>query len=633
MPDSEAKFRALLEAAPDAIVGVNTDGRIVLVNSQTEALFGYPRDQLLGQPVEMLVPEAARAVHPHHRDGYFTHPITRPMGAGMELAGRRRDGSEFPAEISLSAIDTEDGPLVSAAVRDVTERKQAAIIASSNDAIISKALDGTITSWNPAAERLYGYPAGQILGRNVDALFPAERREHERRVLALAASGVAIAEYETTRVRFDGSLVEVSATASPITDGSGTVVGISTIGRDITERKRAARERDELEARLHQAQRLESLGQLAGGVAHDFNNLLAVILNYASFVAEELGDNEAARADVEAIRAAAERAARLTHQLLIFARRETVQPEVLELNAVVSDIHALLSRTLGEHVQLRVSPGRTLPSVRIDRGQLEQVVVNLAVNARDAMPDGGSLLIETTEIAIDDDYARLHPPLTAGDFVQLSVSDTGTGMTQDVAARAFEPFFSTKPKGEGSGLGLATVYGIVGEAGGGVSIYSEPGLGTTVRVYLPALRRAAPAAARTERPKPSSGEGRTVFVVEDEPAMRDVTVRILRRNGYAVVVSATAREAIAAMADHESGDLLLTDVVMPGMSGPELAATVHEMRPELPVLFMSGYSQGVLGPQNALDENVRLIQKPFTEEALLEQVDAAISAVVARRRP
>jgi PAS domain S-box-containing protein len=624
MFESEAKFRALLEAAPDAIVWVAADGRIALVNAQAEALFAYKREELIGQLVEILVPQAAREMHSVHRSGYAATPVTRPMGAGMELAARRKDGSEFPAEISLSTIETEEGTLVSAAIRDGTVRKQAAIISSSPHAIISKNLEGIILSWNPAAERLYGYRASEIIGRSVEVLLPPDRLEEELTVLRRIGDGERIPEYETVRVRADGTQVDVASTMWLITDHSGAAVGVSTIARDISERKQAEADRRALEDRMNQSQRLESLGQLAGGIAHDFNNLLAVILNYAGFVADEIKDNESARADVEEIRAAAERAARLTHQLLIFGRRETIEPELLDLSTIVDNVQTLLSRTIGEHVGFVVRTPANLPAIRADRGQMEQVLLNLAVNARDAMPEGGTLTIETDIAELDEAAVRVHPGMRPGRHVQLSVSDTGVGMSPDVIARAFEPFFSTKSKEEGTGLGLATVYGIVTEAGGSVTIDSEPGLGTTVRVYIPADEEAIVSAPGNGHQKRSAEHSESVLVVEDQDAMRRVTARILRRNGFSVIEAASGEEALS-LATENAFQLLLTDVVMPQMSGRELAERVQELKPGVAVLFMSGYSQGVLGPRRALEDGVVLIQKPFTERALLEKVHSAMS--------
>jgi PAS domain S-box-containing protein len=617
-------YRGLLEAAPDAIVAVTGDGLIALVNRQTEVLFGYERGELIGQPVELLVPESARGIHPGLRDGYFESPATRPMGAGMELAGRQKDGSTFPAEISLSLIETQHGPLVSAAIRDGSERTQTAIIASSSDAIISKDTRGRIVSWNPGAQALYGYTSAEMLGRDIRELIPAVLLEEEDGLFARVVAGEHVLEYETLRRRADGSTVQIAKTMSPVNDSTGAVVGVSAIDRDITERKRADRDRQALEDRLHQSERLESLGQLAGGIAHDFNNLLSVILNYASFVLEEVTDNSPAREDLEEILTAAERAARLTHQLLIFGRRETIQPEPLDLDMVVADVQSLLSRTIGEDIELVVSRSEAPPVIHADRGQIEQVLLNLAVNARDAMATGGTISIETAPVTLDAEVVGLHPGLAVGRYLQLSVSDTGMGMDQETIDHAFEPFFTTKARGEGTGLGLATVYGIVTEAGGNVTIYSEKGMGTTIRVYFPPSD-STPVVSTSDSTELSKGAGDTILLVEDEDAIRKVATRILERNGYEVLQAGNGVEALVLARDHHF-DLLLTDVVMPQMSGRDLAERVHAMRPELPILFVSGYSQGVLGPRRGLGDDVTIVQKPFTERTLVESIQTMLSA-------
>jgi PAS domain S-box-containing protein len=527
---AEAKFRGLLEAAPDAIVGVGPDGRIVLVNAQAERLFGYRRGELVGEPVEVLVPYDARAQHPAHRTRYFTNPDPRPMGAGMQLAARRRDGSEFPAEISLSALETEDGLLVSAAVRDVTDRIEA----------------------------------------------QAER-----------------------------------------------------------ERLRSHAEREGLEAQLHQAQRLESLGQLAGGVAHDFNNLLGAILNYAAFIHEKVaaaadrpGGSEEWQPvcdDVAQIERAGERATRLTHQLLAFGRREIVQPQVLNLNDIVTDIEQLLRRTLGEHIQLRTDLGAGLWPVLADPGQIEQVLVNLAVNARDAMPGGGTLIIDTENLGADDDYVATHHGIKPGRYVRMRVSDTGAGMPKHVLDRVFEPFFTTKPKGEGTGLGLATVYGIITQADGQARIYSEPGHGTTVSALLPATDQAPATAQQETLARQHRRGGETVLVVEDEDALREVTSRILVRNGYHVLAAVGGNAAVELAAAHSGDiDLLLTDVIMPKMLGKEVAGRLATLKPGIRTLFMSGYAHPVLTSQGTLDPGVILIEKPFTASSLLAKIDEVL---------
>ena len=516
-------FVWLLETAPDAMVCVDASGRIVLVNAQAERLFGYRREELADQLVEILVPDAIEAGHPARRAGYVAAPHPRPMSAETGLSGRRRDGSIFPAQISLSAIDTHEGILVAATIRDVSER------------------------------------------------------------LELLAD------------------------------------------RD---RLKTLAERDQLERQHQQLQGLESLGQLAGGVAHDFNNLLAVILNYAAFVSEDAAreasrvDLQAIRDDIQQIQLAAERAAGLTRQLLAFARREVVQPRALNLNDVIGGLEQLLAGTLGEHVELSTDLAAELCPVLADPGQIEQVLINLAVNGRDAMPAGGTLTIRTANTDIDGLHAGRRAGPSPGRYVTLKVSDSGTGMPREVIDRAFEPFFSTKAKGQGTGLGLglATVYGIITQAHGHVQIHSEPGIGTAFTILLPTTSQPAQEAA----PGPQAaedGNGETVLVVEDESALREATRRILARNGYRVITAANGRDAVAAASSHPGGiDLLVTDVIMPQMGGKEAAERIRALCPSVAVLFMSGYTEGILSAEGVLETGINLVEKPFTEKSLLAKL-------------
>jgi signal transduction histidine kinase/CheY-like chemotaxis protein len=381
------------------------------------------------------------------------------------------------------------------------------------------------------------------------------------------------------------------------------------------------------ESHLQQTQRMEVLGRLAGGVAHDFNNLLAVILNYSAFVSEELTaaaafapeweKREGVQRDVGQIQRAAERAADLTHQLLAFARREVVQPRVLDLNAAVAGVEELLRRTLGEDMELLITLGDDLWPILADPGQIEQVLVNLAVNASDAMPDGGTLRIDTANVVVDADSVAGGSPASLGQHVRLRVSDTGAGMSADVVTHAFEPFYTTKGDGAGTGLGLATVYGIVTQAEASISIQSEPGAGTTFTIMLPVTDEAA-AWLEEVAPYERTPKGETVLVVEDEEALREVTERIFTRNGYRVITAASGPEALALVASHEGEiHLLVTDVVMPKMLGKEVAERVRELRPDIEVLFMSGYAQPVLASQGRLEPGVALVDKPFSEAALL----------------
>ncbi|MET1071563.1 MAG: ATP-binding protein, partial [Umezawaea sp.] len=457
------------------------------------------------------------------------------------------------------------------------------------------------------------------------------------------------------------ALAEVrSAIVAPLI-ASGTALGVLGAYRDVTEEPydeidlelctdlaergaqaihnarlmadvvRADGERAAAQDRLRHAERMESLGQLVGGIAHDFNNLLNVIGGFSDFVAEEIAGLAAEDArlatvleDVEQVRGAARRAVRLTRQLLIFARSDVVHPEVLSLNGIVAGLEQLLRRTLGEHITLNTAPDVGLWPVKADAGQLEQVLVNLAVNARDAMPGGGTLTIDTANTTVDEVYAEGRPGLKPGRYARLRVSDTGAGMSPEVLARVFEPFFTTKEKGQGTGLGLATFYGIVTGAGGYAQIYSEPGLGTTVTGLLPATSEEATSSEAPSAAVPR-GRGETILLVEDEAGLQELAGRILTGNGYRVRAAATATEAPGIAEDEgQPIDLLLTDVVMPEMLGNEVARRVRALRPALPVLYMSGYAQPVLDTHGAFASQIDLLEKPFTEATLLTRVRRAI---------
>ncbi len=496
------------------------------------------------------------------------------------------------------------------------------------DAIFARDAERRITFWNRGAETTYGFSDeeahGVAAGELLRTEYPITLEEIERIVTETGSWDGDLVQHTK-----DGRRLKVESRWAAQYDESGALAGLLEVNRDITSRLHLEAEavRERLRNQLHQAQRLESLGQLAGGIAHDFNNLLAVIINYAAFVSDDLNaeaitdkSRQAMREDIEQVRLAAEKAAHLTHQLLAFARREVVQPEVVDVNDVVSDVEQLLRRTLGEHVEFCSSLADGLRPVLVDPGQLEQILVNLAVNARDAMPDGGVLRVDTANVEVDETYAASRPELTPGDHVRLRVSDTGTGMPAETAQRAFDPFFTTKPPGQGTGLGLATVYGIIQQAGGRAQIYSEPGIGTTFTVLLPATEQAAsPTETLSETPTPRGEE--TILLVEDEPALREVTRRILAGAGYRVVVAENGLEALAVAAAHPDPiDLLLSDVIMPQMPGPQLAQKLLAQRPSLRVLLMSGFAQPILDSGGFLQDGMVLIEKPFSGPALLMKV-------------
>ncbi|MDI6105819.1 PAS domain S-box protein [Actinoplanes sp. NEAU-A12] len=757
----------LLDTAPDAIIVSRSDGIITMANRRAHDMFGYPAEHLLGRVIEDLVPEEERPGHPGQRHAYLSgaHPPLRRL----PLRGLRRDGTVFPVEVSLSAVAAPDGEMyVTAVLRDDTVQREAArtrsllasIVQSSHDAIVTTDLDGRVLSWNPGAEALYGHPAADMIGRSIDGIIPEERRSDEEQLRRMVRLGGRVDRYRSTRRTAADDIIAVSTLVSPLLDERGTIVGTTSITRDISDRERAEarvqaildaapdavlgvaesgevvlvnaeaerlfglprhdllhmsvksllldglpavsavlrtggdstpldsqRSQDEpdqrwatrravgrggreipvdiacsalhtdsgvvvvavvrdvterlaaeeerrrlheeadrqrLEARIQQAQRLESLGQLAGGIAHDFNNLLAVILNYASFIVEDAAGTPPA-VDAEQIARAARRGSDLTHQLLAFARREVIRPRPLNLNTVVTEVHQMLMRSLGEHIALTVLTTAGLPSVMADPGQLEQVLVNLAVNARDAMPTGGRLTIDTALVDVDAEHAAARSGLSAGRYVRLRVSDTGTGMPREVIAKAFEPFFTTKPSGQGTGLGLATVYGIITQAGGTVQIYSEPGVGTTFTILLPATDVEATANAPEDTAAGLTGHGATVLVVEDESALREVTCRILTRGGYTVLAADGGDEALRLAAENPV-DVLLTDVIMPNMLGRDLAEAVRSRWPGTKVLFMSGYAQPVLTTHGTLSADVHLLEKPFTSAELMRALHDELRA-------
>ncbi|MEU4428504.1 PAS domain S-box protein [Actinoplanes sp. NPDC024001] len=539
--------------------------------------------------------------------------------AGVYYWTVRRSGA-----ISAGAIyaDPEaERCFAEAAAREQAARSSlAAVVEHTDDGIVGVSLDGVITAWNGGAERLFGYRPDEIIGKPAALLADPSGAQEQRDVIARILRGERGVYYESRRFAKDGTPVEAALTVAPVRDGSGRVTGISVVVRDVTAVKEAAERQRAIEERTNQAQRMESLGKLAGGVAHDFNNILAIIANYTDFAAEEAAGNPALEADLRHVRSATDRAINLTRQLLTFTRGDTIQPQDVDLNAAIAEVHAMLGRTIGEHINLMAVPSAEPAVVHADPGQIQQVLLNLAINARDAMPDGGTLVLEANVADLDGDELAMQPPLPAGRYARLLVSDTGEGMSAEVAARIFEPFYTTKPRGKGTGLGLSTVFGIVTEAGGSLNVYSEPGVGTTFRIYLPLV--AAPGRVTTagsRQAPPPRGDGRTILVVEDEPALARVVTRILASGGYHVLTATGGAEALA-LFDQHGCDALLTDVIMPEMSGRRVAEVIHGSRPELPVLYMSGYSNGLLGSTHVLDGDIAFIEKPFTAQDLLRKL-------------
>ncbi len=483
------------------------------------------------------------------------------------------------------------------------------IVASCEDAIIAENLDGIITDWNAGAARLFGYSAAEAVGQNASELIdPSSQNEHSQFMKRRQVGQ----PYETERRHKDGRTIAVAVTVSFIEHGNSTI-GLSTIVRDLTSTKR-------LESQLQQAQKMEAVGQLAGGIAHDFNNLLTVINGYSEIMLGDLPPEDPMRSLLEEIHKAGSRAASLTRQLLAFSRKQVLEPKVVDLNETVKQIETMLHRLIGEDVQLNSSLAKNLGRVKIDQGQIEQVIVNLAVNARDAMPQGGMLTIETSNVELDEKYAETHPEVWPGRYVLLAVSDTGTGMDAATKARIFEPFFTTKEVGKGTGLGLAVVHGIVKQSDGHVAVYSEPGQGTAFKIYLPEVNtRPAGKSHPGFAEQPNGNE--TVLLVEDEDAVRKYTRHALETSGYTVLEARHGGEA-ARLADKYDGsiDLLVSDVVMPEMGGRLLAEHLVATRPGIKVLLLSGYTDDAVVRHGVLEAETAFLQKPFTPVALANKV-------------
>jgi len=635
---------SILEAIPDAVAAVNQQGVIVQVNAQMEAMFGYTRQELIGQPIEMLVPQRQRGQHHGHRDKFHAQPKLRRMGSGLELNGLRRDGAEFPVEISLSPVPTGNGLIVLSAIRDISERKRieeelrranaelelrksreladyqrrlALIVDSSQDAIIGKNLDGIVTHWNKGAQEIYGYSAQEMIGRHISTLAPEDKADEITEILRRIRNGERVGYFESVRVTKDKRKLNMSISVSPIYDSDGKVVGASTIARNITAQKKT-------EEQLRQSQKMEAIGRLAGGVAHDFNNLLGIVTACSELLRRKLPDAEGIEY-LENIREAAKRGAALTRQLLAFSRRQPVKRQLLDLNERLKEVSKLLVPLMGDDVDIvqLSKPGNAI--IEADPGQIDQVVLNLAVNARDAMPRGGKLILETGVFDFDKAFAHEHPGMSAGPYVMLAISDNGIGMEEATRSRIFEPFFTTKETGKGTGLGLATVYGIVKQNGGHIWVYSELGHGTTFKIYLPsAEKKLIPGLEKAEDVLPPRREGVTVLVVEDDSVMRRLTRKMLEEHGYQVVEAEDGNAALAAIASAEGKvDLTLTDVVMKGMTGPDLVLKLIEFYPQMKVVYMSGYTGELVTNQRG--NGMRLLEKPFTRASLLQTLDRALN--------
>lgn len=620
----ERWFAATLKSIGDGVVATDDQRRITFMNTIAEQLTGWRLEEAKGSALSdvfKLIHEETRQPAEAPLRKAIEQNRAVPMANHMMLVAK--DGSERPVEDCATPIADDNGAALGGVMvfRDVTERKQAqaaslklaAIVNNSHDAIIGESLEGTITSWNGGAERLFGYAAQEILGSPSSRLFPPERSQEIQTIAMRVKAGDHVPAHETVRRRNDGKDVDVMLSTSPIKNAEGAVVGAASIVQDLAHVKK-------LEQQYLQAQKMEAIGRLAGGVAHDFNNLLTVIIGYCQILLRGSPDAEKVREFVEQIAKAGEKAADLTQQLLVYSRKQIRQPKVVDLNDVLQSSVKMLRRLIGEDLELAVSPGTGLHHVRADPSQMEQIIMNLAVNARDAMTTGGKLTIQTSTAQITGGAESDPFEIPPGTYVLLQVSDTGCGMDEETQAHIFEPFFTTKAIGKGTGLGLATVYGIVKQCGGYIKVDSKLGQGTSFAIHLPSVELASLQGELSQDQPQAPLGSETILLVEDEDAVRALSHLMLRQCGYKVLVASNGKEALELAASYEGSiDLLLTDVVMPILGGRLLAESLKQTRENIRVLYLSGYeddavSSGTFGPK------VEFLTKPFTISILAQKV-------------
>jgi two-component system cell cycle sensor histidine kinase/response regulator CckA len=619
---SEERFRRSFSLSPVAMSLAEPKTGIILdANERLAQMLGYNREELIGRSVAQL----DLWVDPSER-----REIAEAIDAGWpvrerEVRLRTKSGEIRQVLDSIEPVQVGEKRAMLSVLQDITDRRFAEaemrrsqerfrrLFESNTIGITVADLRGKIMESNDAYLDMIGYTREELLSGVVrwDEMTPAEDREKDQMAVEeLQRTGIA-QPYEKELIRKDGTRVPLLIGIAMLEASEGSIIAYTV---DLSSRR-------QLEEQLRQAQKMEAVGQLAGGVAHDFNNLLTAILGYADILSSQVGEGSPATESVAEIRKAGERAASLTRQLLAFSRRQVLEPKVLDLNAVVENLEKMLRRLIGEDVELFTVLDRGIARVRADAGQLEQVVINLAVNARDAMPKGGTLTIETKDVELDEAYAREHISVRPGRYVMLAVSDTGIGMSVETKSHMFEPFFTTKGKGKGTGLGLATVYGIVKQSGGYIWAYSELDRGTSFKVYLPHVEGAVDAAPTRRKSERQTGGSETVLLVEDEQAVRALVRRILERYGYTVIEASGAAQALEAARRHEGPiHLILTDVIMPEMGGSELAPRLAELRPDVRVLFMSGYTDDGILRQGLIAEGGHFLQKPFTPEVLARKV-------------
>jgi PAS domain S-box-containing protein len=631
---SEERYRTILETMQEAYYELDLAGHFTFANDALSKHLGHTKEELIGTKSNQYQDEAeAKKTYQAFNEIYRTGEPIKALWSEYI----RKDGTKGTYELSASLMrDAQGKPIGFRGVtRDITERKQAeealrhseeryrTIIENIQDGYFEGDLAGNFTFANDVICRHLGYTREETIGMNYRQYTDEEHaKELYQHYSELYKTGQPIKPFEAGYVRKDGGKLIAEISVSLIRDPKGKPIGFRGISRDITERKREEEEKLSLQEQLRQSQKMEAIGQLAGGVAHDFNNLLTVIKGYSQISLLDLKENDPLRGNIQEIEKATQRATDLTRQLLAFSRRQILDSKVVDLNALLKDLEKMLRRIIGEDIELVALLSEDLGRVKIDPSQIEQVIFNLAVNARDAMPSGGKLTIETANVELDEVYAHAHVGVIPGRYVSLSVSDTGVGMSQEVKEKVFEPFFTTKGKGKGTGLGLSMVYGIVKQSNGNIWVYSEPGRGTTFKINLPRIEEALDALRQRDEADSFPGGNETVLLVEDDELVRDLAHRLLKQQGYTVWVAVNGEDALRVAREHdgEKIHLLLSDIVMPQMGGKELADKLKILRPDIKVLYTSGYADDAIVHHGVLDPGTHFLQKPFSLKTLSHKV-------------
>jgi PAS domain S-box-containing protein len=620
--ESEEKYRSLVSNIPDVAWTMDAEFRFVFISKKMERVSGFSPDEIYRQGIHLYL----NSLHPDD-----VHKVTQGLQAlfaegrpfDVECRAKRKDGEWiWIHDRALATYEREGMRYADGLLSDITERKRAeaehvrlvTAIEQSAEGVVITSTTGDIEYVNPAFSRITGYSREEALGQNPRILKSGKQDPALYQQLWATILNGQTWHGELINRRKDGSLYTEQMNITPVRDELGEVAHFIATKLDVSARK-------QLEQQFFQAQKMEAVGRLAGGVAHDFNNLLTIINGFAALLSEQTSAEDPRRGHLKEILMAGERAASLTRQLLAFSRRQVMEPRVLDLSSVLAEIEKMLRHLMGEDVELVTTLRPGLGRVKVDAGQIEQVIMNLAVNARDAMPKGGKLLIETSNVEVDEDYTRSHSNMISGKYVMMAVSDTGSGMNLDTQAHIFEPFFTTKEEGRGTGLGLATVYGIVKQSGGFIWVDSEPGRGSTFKIYFPQVEEVVPTTESTEIRTMQANGSETILVVEDEAGVRSMVCEALMSHGYKVLEATGATQALMISRQHKDPiHLLLTDVVLPGTDGKRLALRLSALHSETKVLYMSGYTDDAIVRHGIMEGSMPFLQKPFGPNALLVKV-------------